>query len=783
MRKLTIVFGLSLISLASSVQAQFCPGVSPWVFDDVLASDSFCPNITWMALNNITLGCATLGPFDRLYCPDANVTRKQMAAFMFRLGTIRVEEVDTGPGLTGGPITLAGTIGLATTQLLPTTACTSGQVPKWSGSNWTCATVAGGGGTVTSVVGGTGVVASPSPITTSGTLNLALSYQLPQGCSNGQVAKSNGSGGWTCAADNNGGGTVTSVATGTGLTGGPITASGTIGLAGTQLLPTVACATNQVPQWNGSAWICGSASGGSLGGSGTAGFLPIWTGATTLANSLVHQASGNVGVSVTGSLLNQLQVGDTPGFSSNQLALGNGAQAMSFALTPSASIWYNNTNFSLQSTVGDALVGIGGIPTHNLDVFGGNAQIGLVNTSNSTSATISKYTNRMEVSPIDAFQISVGGLAHPHFWIGGNGFVGVGTTSPASSLQVGSVGSTGYSGHDIAFGNGVQASGIAQTASVAQWYSTTDIALMPHGNGHGRVGINTAAPAFPLDVSDFVAVGPADYNYFSHTDTSIHNCPSCIANITIHTNGQIMAGEFDAFSDVRIKDVIGTSDSARDLATINALQVTDYTLKDKAKNGNKPFKKVIAQQVEKVYPQVVSQHPDFIPNVYRTASAVTKIAAGTLLHFENAHGLSPGAKRLKLLTSGENTMQQVGIVSIPSGRDVVTDALQLKGDKVFVYGEEVSDFRTIDYEGLATLNISATQEIAKRLAKQQADLAALVADKDAQVAELREQLAKQQARVAELESLAADMSELRAQLAALKRNATAPQWHDAALRP
>ena len=80
-----------------------------------------------------------------------------------------------------------------------------------------------------------------------------------------------------------------------------------------------------------------------------------------------------------------------------------------------------------------------------------------------------------------------------------------------------------------------------------------------------------------------------------------------------------MALEFDSQSDSRIKDIRGVSDSASDLDTINALQVTDYTLKDKVRNGNKPFKKVIAQQVEKVYPQVVSQHVDFIPNVYRIA--------------------------------------------------------------------------------------------------------------------------------------------------------------------
>ncbi len=51
-------------------------------------------------------------------------------------------------------------------------------------------------------------------------------------------------------------GTVTGVGTGSGLTGGPITTSGTINLATTQMLPTVACTTNQIPKWNGSAWAC-----------------------------------------------------------------------------------------------------------------------------------------------------------------------------------------------------------------------------------------------------------------------------------------------------------------------------------------------------------------------------------------------------------------------------------------------------------------------------------------------------------------------------------------------
>jgi hypothetical protein len=83
---------------------------------------------------------------------------------------------------------------------------------------------------VTSVAAGTGLQGSPNPITTAGAINLAPAFQLPQGCANGQVPKSNGAGGWTCAADTAGTGTVTSLTAGSGITLTPstITTTGTI---------------------------------------------------------------------------------------------------------------------------------------------------------------------------------------------------------------------------------------------------------------------------------------------------------------------------------------------------------------------------------------------------------------------------------------------------------------------------------------------------------------------------------------------------------------------------
>ncbi len=41
--------------------------------------------------------------------------------------------------------------------------------------------------------------------------------------------------------------------------------------------------------------------------------------------------------------------------------------------------------------------------------------------------------------------------------------------------------------------------------------------------------------------------------------------------------------------------------------------------------------------------------------------------------------------------------------------------LEPEGEKVFVYGREVDDFLTVDYDAIAMLNVSATQQIKKEM--------------------------------------------------------------------
>lgn len=113
-------------------------------------------------------------------------------------GTGTVTSVGSGAGLTGGPITGSGALSIAsagvTNAMLQNSSLT---------------------------------VNATSPLTGGGSVALGGSTSLGlTSCASGQILKWSGS--WACAADNNSGGTVTSVASGTGLTGGPITTTGTL---------------------------------------------------------------------------------------------------------------------------------------------------------------------------------------------------------------------------------------------------------------------------------------------------------------------------------------------------------------------------------------------------------------------------------------------------------------------------------------------------------------------------------------------------------------------------
>ena len=223
----------------------------------------------------------------------------------------------------------------------------------------------------------------------------------------------------------------------------------------------------------------------------------------------------------------------------------------------------------------------------------------------------------------------------------------------------------------------------------------------------GRVGINTNTPSTGLlhvnGYYDHDLGGGFAYYARNTPGDGNPNTGQASGNqeISIFATHRVVAGEFNAFSDKRIKDVKGLSNKDEDLATLQKIKITNYTLKDKL-SDQRPIKKVIAQELEKIFPQAVSQTTNVVPDVYQMA----KMKDG-IITLEN--NLEKG-ERVRLVFSDKDEVFEV------LKADKNSFSVALSGEQeVFVYGREVDDFRMVDYEALTTLNISATQALLKRI--------------------------------------------------------------------
>ncbi len=452
-------------------------------------------------------------------------------------------------------------------------------------------------------------------------------------------------------------------------------------------------------------------------GVGTPGRIPLFNGASSIGNSQLFQSGPLIGLGTTAPLDFMSIQFNNAGGTQTGLALQNSAAAGAY----SGALMYDHTGA--------------------IGVFQGF--------NNSTKEY--RINNVASGGTIHFLQ---GGISR--FFVNNAGNVGIGTTTPGAKLEIGSIAS-GWS--TAGWGRALE----LPNASVVKWRSngTTRFGIGQTAQGLFFINANSddtsASPSYPLSILNNGTVGigtstpsqaklvisgsagsyPLDlYREYSAVSgvSGQQNANGTPSNpSSLYATSFISSPLFVVFSDARIKRIDGRSDSVQDLATLAGIEVSDYTYRDTYGKGSGKEKKVVAQQVEQVFPQAVKRGTDALPDIYKPA----EVKDGWV-HL--ATDLKVG-DRVRLI--GKATEGTYEVLEVAEGK-FRTD-FKTGGDGVFVYGREVNDFRSVDYDAIAMLNVSATQELHRRLEKEvavNAEQAARIADLEKRMAHLLAVMAK-----------------------------------------
>jgi len=181
------------------------------------------------------------------------------------------------------------------------------------------------------------------------------------------------------------------------------------------------------------------------------------------------------------------------------------------------------------------------------------------------------------------------------------------------------------------------------------------------------------------------------------------------------------------------------------LILFRKLQPKTFQFKDIVQKGSATMYGFISQEVHDVLPHAAKTTIDTLPNIYTFSPVLSDLLSfdTTLLEYD-ASGIL--FSKLKIIQS-DNSESFVQILSVLDATTVRIDR-NFDCDKVFVYGQEVNNFHTLERDAIWTVSAAALQEVDRQLQAEKQKTATL----EQQVQTLQSNYENLLARVLALES-------------------------------
>lgn len=230
-------------------------------------------------------------------------------------------------------------------------------------------------------------------------------------------------------------------------------------------------------------------------------------------------------------------------------------------------------------------------------------------------------------------------------------------------------------------------------------------------------------------IADILTVQPPDFSVTSNIvmdNIHVNDTLTVQNNMIIGTqytteqmvckvNGIIEAANYDVTSDARLKENIRDVDCDAVLGMVKSIKPCTFNYKNKG-NGKSRYG-FVAQDIECVFPELVSRMPIYAVDIERHASALSLGSDKAKLHtvfYMPAHGFEIGDRLVVAHGTNEQLKAEVDVVGVVDA-DVFETNARLSGHVVFVKSVVYKDVRTIDYQQLASVMFSAMHSLARRV--------------------------------------------------------------------
>ena len=174
-------------------------------------------------------------------------------------------------------------------------------------------------------------------------------------------------------------------------------------------------------------------------------------------------------------------------------------------------------------------------------------------------------------------------------------------------------------------------------------------------------------------------------------------------------NGQVSAASFNATSDQRIKTNIFEINTLFALNTLRKIEPVSFEYIDKTTSST-PNWGFIAQQVQDVLDFTVQKQTNYIPNIFENVFINNNVI--TLIDkFTSDISLCNTPIKIQLRDISDNLLYRTIDKILDSKSFTITEAIDASNNQLFLYGQEVDNYLSINKDSIFTIATAAVQQL------------------------------------------------------------------------